>query len=672
MSGTPYTPTVHVEFAFGFSPMVDTTDGSFVEPAAVYPTQVIIDEVQIGRGRPSEFDNFPPGTCQINIIDRNRIFDPQNTAGPYYGQLKPRVPVRVRGKIGATYYPRFYGYVDGWPMYSDRYESTVNIVATDGFKILQGIVLPSSMYEVEVLDDSPTAYWKLGEATGTRAADYSGNRHDGTYLNAKQGQPTVAPYGGDGSMGGNQLEYQGVVVTDENAKVGDGTNGSFSVEMWIRSDGERSDVDGLLGFGERHGLYRQGAGGSYGYGFAVAVMARKLVQSTDWAAYTNFTEVDQVTNLIRVSLVSAPTGVKYWSAPTVLDGTPHHIVFTATVTGGTLTAYELYYDGEPGVLEQVGDTAAFVESDSSSEIFIGNGPSVQEELSFVGEIDEVAVYPTALSAATVAEHYEAGVAPSDGEVTGARITRILDIVGWPAAARSIDNGEHTLGPAVIGGQTALQHLQTVAASEQGRLFMSRDGKVTFHARDRFITESTESTSQFTFSDDGAGDAIYGGAQFIYDERYLYNRAVITRVGGSPVTVDSTSSQADYGPLTRSLDGLLLRDEGQARSIGEYLVYRYNEPQVRAESWELQPEVDATSFADVFDLEIGHRVTVENKPSNKGTQFALDLHVEQVTETIVPRAWGIAYRGSPADPNSATYFRWGGVGATQGWGTGYWR
>lgn len=46
-------------------------------------------------------------------------------------------------------------------------------------------------YETEVLADSPLVYWRLGEASGTAAADDSGNGNDGTYF----GSPTLGEPG---------------------------------------------------------------------------------------------------------------------------------------------------------------------------------------------------------------------------------------------------------------------------------------------------------------------------------------------------------------------------------------------------------------------------------------------------------------------------------------------
>ncbi|MDE2101848.1 MAG: hypothetical protein KGL39_31670, partial [Patescibacteria group bacterium] len=46
-------------------------------------------------------------------------------------------------------------------------------------------------YQMEVLVDQPVGYWRLGELSGTSAADQTGNGHTGTY----HGGPTLATPG---------------------------------------------------------------------------------------------------------------------------------------------------------------------------------------------------------------------------------------------------------------------------------------------------------------------------------------------------------------------------------------------------------------------------------------------------------------------------------------------
>ena len=46
-------------------------------------------------------------------------------------------------------------------------------------------------YSIEVLADSPLAYWRLDETSGSSPADTSGNGHVGTYAGASLSQPPL-------------------------------------------------------------------------------------------------------------------------------------------------------------------------------------------------------------------------------------------------------------------------------------------------------------------------------------------------------------------------------------------------------------------------------------------------------------------------------------------------
>jgi hypothetical protein len=94
------------------------------------------------------------------------------------------------------------------------------------------------------------------------------------------------------------------------------------------------------------------------------------------------------------------------------------------------------------------------------------------------------------------------------QATGARIEAILDRseIDWPAGKRDLDTGAATLQADAIGGTAAdpkpvnaLQYLQKVDESEQGALFIARDGLLTFRSRSalqvlsetKFADETTE-------------------------------------------------------------------------------------------------------------------------------------------------------------------------------------
>lgn len=49
-------------------------------------------------GRERDDNDLPPGTATVELKSDDRLFDPTNTAGTYFGRLLPRVPFRIRAK----------------------------------------------------------------------------------------------------------------------------------------------------------------------------------------------------------------------------------------------------------------------------------------------------------------------------------------------------------------------------------------------------------------------------------------------------------------------------------------------------------------------------------------------------------------------------------------------
>ena len=100
--------------------------------------------------------------------------------------------------------------------------ATVSVTVTDG-------------YTFSVLNDSPIAYWKLGETSGTTAADSSGNGYDGVYTNSPiLGAPgrfpgeTAVEFDGDNDY----VELGSIDAADSLALAGS----AFTLEAWINPD----------------------------------------------------------------------------------------------------------------------------------------------------------------------------------------------------------------------------------------------------------------------------------------------------------------------------------------------------------------------------------------------------------------------------------------------------
>jgi hypothetical protein len=108
------------------------------------------------------------------------------------------------------------------------------------------------------------------------------------------------------------------------------------------------------------------------------------------------------------------------------------------------------------------------------------------------------------------------------ELTGARLNRVLDqlSVNWPAGERDIEDGNSTLAAGVLD-DNALNYMgNVVEASEQGLVFMSKDGRVAF--RERLIEPVT---SAVAFTDGGPGIP-YEDVQISYGTDLMVNQAVV--------------------------------------------------------------------------------------------------------------------------------------------------
>lgn len=219
-------------------------------------------------------------------------------------------------------------------------------------------------YADEVLADLPAGYWRLGEPSGATAVDETANGNDGAYQNT----PTLGVTGALTGDADTAVTFNGsdefVTVTDDAAL---DLGNTFTLEAWIKRAAN----------GTFQAIIQKGSG------------AYILYFDSDNKVYV---ARDNVQNLAR-------------STGTITDTSWHHIV--ATKTGSTT---KMYVDGAD-VTDAIADSTLV---DTADALHIGAAAAVGR---FNGSLDEVAVYPTALSAARVTAHYDAALAvgPSNTE-----------------------------------------------------------------------------------------------------------------------------------------------------------------------------------------------------------------------------------------------------------------
>lgn len=199
--------------------------------------------------------------------------------------------------------------------------------------------------------------------------------------------------------------------------------------------------------------------------------------------------------------------------------------------------------------------------------------------------------------------------------SGARVNAILDdpTVLWPTELRDIDTGVHQLGADVISDNTnALSYLQLVEQSEGGRLFISKDGYVTF--RDQSVTVGTGTIVEL--SDNGTGIP-YQNMVVVYGSEQLYNEVVLeSAITNTQVLAIDSDSISQYGIFNLTQSGLLTNSNTQLAEYASTLVKRFSEPEYRFDS--VQVRLNDLSLAtqnSVLDLEIGDVVKITFTPSS---------------------------------------------------------
>ena len=145
------------------------------------------------------------------------------------------------------------------------------------------------------------------------------------------------------------------------------------------------------------------------------------------------------------------------------------------------------------------------------------------------------------------------------ETSGERIETVLALpeIDYQGTT-NIDPGTVNLGHDnsynVQAGTNTMQYLNAINQAEQGRLFMSRDGELTFQPR----VGATLSGSVLTFADDGTATP-YDEVQIEFDADGVINRAYVEALDGKTATANDLTSQATYFIQSQSVTGSLLHE-----------------------------------------------------------------------------------------------------------------
>jgi hypothetical protein len=217
----------------------------------------------------------------------------------------------------------------------------------------------------------------------------------------------------------------------------------------------------------------------------------------------------------------------------------------------------------------------------------------------------------------------AGSALGTGELSGARIARILAAAGWydPAQGLSvIGPGQSAVQGTTFGG-TALSLLQLTADSEIGDLYVNGSGQLVFRDRHAPLTDTRSNTVQAVFGDQ-PGTVWPAGTELPYsdvtrpdDDTTMANDIQATRAGGTlQEAKDATAVGRFLFPRTHERSDLILQNDSDALSWAGYVLAISKDDEARFDSLTLQ----ASSYPDdlfpqALGRELGDRIQVWRRP-----------------------------------------------------------
>ena len=225
---------------------------------------------------------------------------------------------------------------------------------------------------------------------------------------------------------------------------------------------------------------------------------------------------------------------------------------------------------------------------------------------------------------------------SAGNLSGTRINQILDEIDWPSSMRNVDAGLTTMQADPGTNRTALQALTTVASSEYGSLYVDATGSFVF--QDRSVTAGSIGGTPTVFADNGTG-ITYFDASWILNDVLIFNKATITRTGGSAQVALNQASIDKYFLHSYFLDNLLMQTDAVALDYAKAYVASRAETSIRVDSivLDLYTSNYNTGIIAALDLDFFDPIKVITTQPG-GSTLEKTLQIFGVKMNISPNSW----------------------------------
>ena len=225
---------------------------------------------------------------------------------------------------------------------------------------------------------------------------------------------------------------------------------------------------------------------------------------------------------------------------------------------------------------------------------------------------------------------------SAGQTSGQRIEALLDTASWPLSQRLIDVGDTTVQADPATNRSLLAACQNIEQTELGGFFIDSEGNAVFYSRNTVSLKADE--TPLFFNDDGT-DISYQAIDFAYDDTQIFNDITVTRLGGSPQEVQSTSSIETYFIHSGARSELLMQTDSDALNQANMLLHARQNALLRIDSigLNLMDSSEPNRIVAGLDSELFTLINV-TKTAQASSSFSLELFVQGLQHDITPTTW----------------------------------
>jgi len=584
---------VTIEMAFGDEPL--QTSPTWTDVTSY------VREINVDRGRSSEFSTYGPGTCTLTVDNRDRRFDPEHTTGPFYGDLLPMVPIRVTTSYGGTDYTLFYGFVQGWPTaYNQSNSDAVStITAVDANRLLGNIPLPQAPFYEEVIADDPLHYWTFQEPTRDPQVDVIQGlqMQIPRFPNFPLAETRPVAYYSDAPIGADAMP-----IPDPDVP--------FSA-IYYDADKPDSQVRTFEVWFE--------------YGQTTGTFQMSVFSGNQNEYFNVFVTRSGASRQVRPSLYSAIDN--YYIAEYNVNYSPrtgaNHLVVTYNDSTGVI---------EVSVNGTTIDSRSMTAGSINGPISTG-GPFCQLEGDY---ISHYAFYESFLSSTRRSAHWSAGSAGGSNPRSDFRFFEALTDGGFPSSWTQREIGVQDVA-SVRNVNTLLDYMRQIEVAEQGATFVTREGAALMLNR-----ATIASVNPVALFDDDGTDLPFSNVQV--DSNTV--DAIRNRVQGQyrgrfnnvQLVAEDSGSVAAYGEALETLDLSLFDVESDAQSVLDTRLARTKDPRTRVRRLDVNVRADTSMVPTVAALELADDVTVSFTPTGVGDELWRAVRVQGVSHTITLERW----------------------------------